>query len=314
MGDPIIVWNPRIGASGDDRFNIPGATKINGDLDEDGEPCLRRNYAEGAVPFSSFSPSLPEVEAGSDISQLCALYFHKRHLVHARTGILNPLIGFGVSSAIDFNEVAAAVQQLAYYEGFEHDLIQAEEDELARGDLFARLRKQCGLFGTSRLWNGLPVTQNQAFMGHATAVYGPFLIPVFSVPRLDQVTNIGGVTVSSRKRASCALPLYPWMLNWQNFNVRVVVSNLFNCTGELWLSSTPRNLFFATWDFLVGTWNSDGTHTFNLNDYAAILRNTANNHNTFHLCTTEERELPFNDPVNVGNYAARLEFLQDFGD
>lgn len=312
MGDPIIVWNPRVGDSGDDRFNVPGATKINGDMD-DGEPVLRRNAQDGA-PYPGFTPNLAAVQAATDISQLVALYNYKRNIILNKPGFSGSLnLELGVSSAATFNQLAGAIQRLAYYEGFEHEIEGAESDQIPRGDLFAKLRKQSGLFGTSRLWNGLPVTQNQAGMAHATWTYGGFLILAFSIPRLDPVFNIGGVTASSRKRASCGLPIYPWMVNWQSFVARVVVSGHFNCTGELWLSSTPRNMFFSSWDFLVGTWDSDGTYDFNLSAFSSVLRNTANHFNTFHLCTTEERETPDFDPVDVGVYSARLEFLQNFG-
>ena len=63
----IISWNPRIGISGDDRYDVPGATRLAGSKDS-GDPA---RILFGTSAFAS-PPKISEINAATDLNAVIA--------------------------------------------------------------------------------------------------------------------------------------------------------------------------------------------------------------------------------------------------
>jgi hypothetical protein len=68
MGFDLVTWSPRIGATGDDAYDIPGATRMDGTVDTSVE---HTRVEAGSSSFSD-TPTIAEINASSHWNQLIA--------------------------------------------------------------------------------------------------------------------------------------------------------------------------------------------------------------------------------------------------
>jgi len=80
-----VTWSPRIGTTGDDVYNIPGATK----LDDTKDTGVQQRIRAGSSSFSS-PPTLAQLNSSSHLNQIIGLTNRRITLYNQANGTTNP--------------------------------------------------------------------------------------------------------------------------------------------------------------------------------------------------------------------------------
>jgi len=118
MAYDLVTWSPRISGAGDDRYNIPGATKLDGSVDT-GLPT-RIDAGDGSG-FSAI-PTIAQINASSGVNQVIAA-INRRILNHNGSyGSTLPSIAYIATGArilaSKFAEMMQRITQIKQIEGF----------------------------------------------------------------------------------------------------------------------------------------------------------------------------------------------------
>lgn len=153
MGFDLVTWSPRVGSSGDDKYNIPGATKIDGSLDS-GLPT--RIEAGSSVGFSS-TPTIAEINASSQFNQVIGLVNRRARRHNALFGCTIPTLSYLAPderiTAAKLAAIQTGIQNLITVEGITPTgavLTNPNVGELHRGHVLANMRKALAISGTLR--------------------------------------------------------------------------------------------------------------------------------------------------------------------
>jgi hypothetical protein len=176
MGFDLVTWSPRVGSTGDDQYNLPGATKIDGSLDTGNPTRIDVGDASG---FSTI-PTIAEINASSGLNQIVGL-------VNRRRGNANALLGtafaalpyFTPGAKITYTNIAAlqsgviATRTIDSLEVYPVGLWPAySTGKPIAGNLIAHFRKALRIsgkyFGTSRYTYGL----REVFYGRRDSPWG----------------------------------------------------------------------------------------------------------------------------------------------
>ena len=198
MGTDLVNWEPRIGGSGDDAYNIPGATKLDHEFDTEGEPTkIYAGNSSGANPgsladFSSPStmslvPTIAQINASAGLNQVIGLTNRRIKMWYALTGVTSatPLnyitVGSGVtangSTPTSFWEIYEAITGIRSSEGFTPYTFPST-DASADGNVYAgcrvygyhvaTMRKALGLYGVQTL----PITYRAQYYRNDNTTWG----------------------------------------------------------------------------------------------------------------------------------------------
>jgi len=153
MAFDLVTWAPRVGTSGDDLYNIPGATKLDGTIDT-GEPT--RIQAGSSAGFST-TPTIPELNASSDLNQIYGL-------ANRRIRTFNTLFGTSLltltyitpGTRITVAHITTArtrINALRVAEGFANFSFFADvgAGKRMKGDAIAELRKSLRIAGVQKI-------------------------------------------------------------------------------------------------------------------------------------------------------------------
>lgn len=118
MGYDLVTWAPRVGASGDDAYNIPGGTKLNASVDS-GNPT---RIEAGGSTFTSPVPTIAEINASSQWNQVIGLYNRRQSQMNTiLNGTPTPISYISPDTRITAATIAAlytAIGSLRTSEGF----------------------------------------------------------------------------------------------------------------------------------------------------------------------------------------------------
>jgi len=312
---PIFEWNPRIGDTGDDNFDLPHGTKMDGSYVVDKEQALLGNGSTGyPVP-----PTLPSVNAGRSLNQIIAA-------VNYKSDYLDTNIIAAPPDPVNYISAPNSIRRLVGWGGIATriDLIRAIEGyaafpftaiavgDMARAWQLAERRKALALIGTGRATYG----SAEYYVIPGFPLLGLYAAGDGSVNTVGGGFGIGlGSGVSEAGRA-IHFRLLPWMMNWLSASIEIVVTaSSGSFTGELWLSNSDDKFygsggsFLAGCDNLIGTWSANGTYTFDLTPYFSILNVVGNEFASFVFTTTEQRTAG----ARPGTYKADATLIRDYG-
>lgn len=318
--DRIFAWNPRIGNTGDDNWDLNHGTKMDGTVVVDRSKALL-GFSSSAYPTT---PQIIDVDAGLGANQIVAALNYKSRFIDVSGSPLGDIGYFPVNSIKRvaqqvWTNVAARIAQLRTIEGFvAFDFTAIAAGELPRAWMLAERRKAIALIGVSRFVYG--ASEGYYDPGQ------PFLLGLyFSGPGLNPTgfgANIGqfasGFATPTRFETARHFRRLPWMNNWIAASIEVVVSNASGAfTGELWLSNTSDKYYGSPAiktdgrDNLIGTFSANGTYTFDLAAFASIVGNPSVGVEYLSFILTTQ-ELRTSDPT-PGGYNADLTLIRDYG-
>jgi len=187
MAFDLVTWAPRVGASADDAYNIPGATKLDGSVDS-GAPT--RMKAGSSAGFST-TPTIAEINASSDLNQVYGLANRRIRNYNTQFGTaLGTLTYVAAEARITATHITTArtrINALRVAEGFDNYNFTADVavGKPMKGDAIAELRKALGIAGiqkiivpSSSLVNGFRRTDNpyntlvSESLGNVTSLIG----------------------------------------------------------------------------------------------------------------------------------------------
>jgi len=153
MAYDLVTWSDRVGASGDNKYNMLGATKLDGSVDT-GNPT--RIYA-GTSTFSS-PPTIAEINAAGGINQVIALF-------NRRVSQLNTLRNGSIVSAFSYqasdtrvttaalSALFTAINNLRVGEGFATyaSFPSLSANTVMKGSALAHARKALAISGVQTI-------------------------------------------------------------------------------------------------------------------------------------------------------------------
>lgn len=150
MGYDLVTWSPRIGSGGDDAYDIPGSTKLDGTLDA----AARLNCGAGSSAFSA-TPTIGEVNSSSHFNQVVGLLNRRIVKCNSQFGSAFSTLAYFPRRKIvsgDLIAIQTAINQVRVYEGFAaYTFITAGEltsRATIKGRHLAELRKALRIAGT----------------------------------------------------------------------------------------------------------------------------------------------------------------------
>ena len=112
MGFDLVTWAPRVGSTGDDVYNVPGGTKLDGSVDTGGPCTVQAGDSSG---FSA-TPTVAQLNASSGINQVIGLYNRRALMFNAAFGTSLATIAYIVSGtmpkATDFTNILTKINTL----------------------------------------------------------------------------------------------------------------------------------------------------------------------------------------------------------
>lgn len=147
MAFDLVTWEPRISGTGNDKYNPPGATKIDGTIDTG----LSRSHIIGDASGFSSTPTIPELNASSGFNQVIGLA-NRRALRHnALFGCTIPQISYiGTDERITaarINAIHAGITAVVTTEGIKGNIgmNSAIAGQRSLGPILARMRKNLAI-------------------------------------------------------------------------------------------------------------------------------------------------------------------------
>ncbi len=157
MGFDLVTWAPVIGGSGDNVYNVPGATKLDNTLDTTGGPCgVDAGDSSGFLTI----PTIAQLNASSGINQVIGLYNRRAGQYNSAFGTSLTIMAYlaaGVKpKATDFTNLFTNISTLRTQEGWTASAIAwpnttPTAGRAIRGDHVAYLRKALAIAGTIKL-------------------------------------------------------------------------------------------------------------------------------------------------------------------
>jgi len=150
MAYDLVTWSPRVGSSGDDKYNVLGAKKIDGSQDTG----LPSRIDAGSSSYSS-TPTISEINAGSGINQVIALYNRRQAQMNAIMNGTPTPISYLTSNdtrivALKFTDLYNAIGSLRSTEGFTAYTFPTSEvaaGKIVLGTHLAHARKALAIAG-----------------------------------------------------------------------------------------------------------------------------------------------------------------------
>jgi hypothetical protein len=112
MGFDPVIWNPRIGDTGDDVYDVPGATRMSGSVDP-GEPT---SLQAGDASGFSFEPTLDQINRSSHFNQWVGAY-NRRAAQAVRD------VGFNVLAASNTTPIIVQIENNLSFGSFPNRLL-----------------------------------------------------------------------------------------------------------------------------------------------------------------------------------------------
>lgn len=164
MSFDLVTWAPRVGSSGDNLYNVPGATKLDGTLDT-GAPCSVQ-----AADVSGFSatPTIAQLNASSGFNQVAGAYNRRALTYNSRFGtalVSASYVAVGNQpAAADFTGLLSKINTMRAAEGWAGGSLAwpistPTAGGIIRGHHLAFLRKALAISGT---FNMTPWASNSA--------------------------------------------------------------------------------------------------------------------------------------------------------
>lgn len=311
---PIFSWSPRVGDDDDDNFNLPHGRQLDDSVLID-KPQALRGFGSAAYPAP---PELADVDGGHGANQIVAAINYKSYFADVSGSPLAPISyifgnSLGRASNALWTNLATRINLLRGYEGFDaFDFRAIAAGDPPRAWQLAERRKALALIGQSRSTYG----STEYFIFPGFPFLGLYSSANGDVNPSPNTVSIGLGSGTSQGGSARHFRLFPWMIDWAAASIEVVVfDSTGSFTGELWLSNTSdkfygsSGVFSAGYDNLVGTWSGNGTYTFDLSPYAAILKDDTHVFASFVLTTTEQRTAG----AGPGVYRAALTLIRDYG-
>lgn len=316
--DRVFDWNPRIGDIGDENWDLPHGTKMDGTVVADKSQAL---LGFGSQSYPSV-PALANVDAGSGFNQIIAAMNYKSNLMDVSGFPFSIASYLGTKNIkrvapLIWSSIPTNINQLRLFEGFDDfDFTDVFAGDLPRAWVIAERRKALALIGVSRYIYGAYEAYfnpgNPLLLGLSGSSIGGNVNPSSGI-----FLNIGqfasGFTDPTRLEAARHFRNLPWMHNWLSASIEVVVSNASGAfTGELWLSNTSDKFYGGSgsyaYDNLIGTFSANGTYTFDLSAYASIIT-SPQIYLSFVLTTSQLRA----GSLTPGGYQANITLVRDYG-
>lgn len=250
MGFDQVTWAPVIGGSGDNLYNVPGATKLDNTLDTTGGPC---GVDVGDASGFSTPPTIAQINASSGINQVIGLY-------NRRAGQYNTLFGTSLTimsylsasvrpKAADFTNLFNNVGTLRTQEGWTAALAWPNTTPTAgrpiRGYHLAYLRKSLAISGTISIGhlsptNFIQYTYTRVDNPYPTAFSESFATSPSAASSFGKLTNTA--PKSNRRRQIFRLAIPDWVTTPATQQVQVN----FSGSNSALESFTPTLYSFNT--------------------------------------------------------------------
>ncbi len=129
MGYDLVTWSPRVGAAGDDVYNVPGAIKLDGTMDTGNASRIER----GSNAFST-TPTIAEINASSGLNQVIGL-------INRRIRRYNTLFGLSIFNRIN------TVRLTEGFASYVFPTAEVATGKAIRGTHLAHMRKALRISG-----------------------------------------------------------------------------------------------------------------------------------------------------------------------
>lgn len=257
-----VTWSPRVGSTGDDKYNVPGAINIAGSRDTSNPE--RVNAYSGS--FSS-TPTIAEINAANGVNQVVGLL--KRRALQA-----NALLGTSLTYPA-FAEADKKIRTAASGLGeFEWPLLKAAIDALRAAEGFAtyswptaptgspgqaayylsHARKALALSGLCSMQYGQRVFADSAnYAGYTN----PKTWSAFASGGVVYPTSVGEKDDTSTSRYTFTrIVVFPWIFNWDGLVSGDIVSAYIQYTVSA-TAGSPGNV--NCYAIPTGTYGDTGT-------------------------------------------------------
>lgn len=248
MGYDLNWWFPRVGDSGDDKYNVPGATKLDDSVDT-GE---QTRFAVGDSGCYSSTPTPEELGSGSDVNQVIAA-------IRMRMGTYNAAFGTSMTlpnywnedtkySNTDWTTLANAINTLRAAEGFAaYTFPTVLSTNYVLGKHLAHLRKALRISGTMTL------TSTHLYDNGTTYRWGLFYARkdnLDDTPNAEAFQVLRGYTLDGayrdnqsgfhwRYRTLISWKIAPWYRGADSITMRFPFTNIGNSVyPRLYVSDT----------------------------------------------------------------------------
>ena len=150
MAYDLVTWSPRISASGDDKYNVLGGTKLDASIDT-GLPT--RIDAGDSSSYSS-TPTISEINAGSGLNQVIAAINRRAAVHNSLFGTTIPVLSYIAPdvriSAAKFLEIQTGINNVRRTEGFTSNgsFTTPVAGNRILGTSIAEMRKALAISGT----------------------------------------------------------------------------------------------------------------------------------------------------------------------
>jgi len=149
MAYDLVTWSPRISASGDDKYNVLGGTKLDASIDTG----LPTRIDAGSSSYSS-TPTISEINAGSGLNQVIAAINRRAAVHNSLFGTTIPVLSYIAPdvriSAAKFLEIQTGINNVRRTEGFTSNgsFTTPVAGNRILGTSIAEMRKALAISGT----------------------------------------------------------------------------------------------------------------------------------------------------------------------
>jgi hypothetical protein len=163
MGFDLVTWVPAIGGGGDNNYNVPGATKLDGTIDTGNQCTIQAGDSSG---FSA-TPTIPQLNASSGFNQIAGAYNRRALTFNSAFGTSLASVAYVVAGAFplasDFinllskinilrnNNSAAGFQNEGWVGTLAWPISTPTAGQPIKGHHLAFLRKALAISGTIKI-------------------------------------------------------------------------------------------------------------------------------------------------------------------
>lgn len=248
----LYTWTPCIGGSGDDLFNVPGATKLDGSFDSSNPPT---KMALGGTSYSTI-PTIAEINAGSGLNQVIAAYNRRAGMYNSEFGTTLTIMSYLTTTgsrtlASSMTTLFSNIGSLKQQEGLSDTTWTISAPAARRtcwGHQLAYLRKKIG-FITGTVTQGLLLTASPSFYGYFrvdSPSYGTGASESIAGVGIGKAGNGVGTNNMKRFRTLFAYPMPDWLATSGITSASI--------TYKLFATSTTLE---SGWHPVVYSYNSD---------------------------------------------------------
>ena len=237
MAYDLVTWSPRIGATGDDKYNVPAATVL----------------AAGSTAGYSATPTIAEINAGSGLNQIVAAVKRRIRTYNSLfgTSITEPSYVSSAANVIssgDFGSIQSAINDVRENEGFAAYTYSSTYSGLLVSNHIAQLRKALTIDGTLKVGEATGVFPSYIKSGYnrTDSPYGTATSEAFSASNILTAIGKNGVAGTvTRHRALVHFNIPEWLsaCATATYNVKpLTYSSTETVTAEARFSATDDSV------------------------------------------------------------------------